>query len=230
MHIGRVLIIFAVILAAQYGCHSIPSSTIRDLIKKEGTKIDAAQSNSRQFHEEAQKRVDALKSSIEDLNQSIKLTQAAEAKHSLITSSPQPVLSKTDVEAWAISYLIAKTYLAEYEGLEQAVVKQFDDDFCALLEAANQVEDSWADLGRIHTLIERYADKSALASLDPKLVGAIAEQVPGGSERLAQVLQQSSTLNDALQEAMTYQFLKTRTLERTRSLTVDLMDLLERVK
>jgi hypothetical protein len=174
--------------------------------------------------------VDHLKSSIEDLNQSIKLTQAAEAKHSLITSTPQPVLSKTDVEAWAISYLIAKTYLAEYEGLEQAVVKQFDDDFCALLEAANQVEDSWADLGRIHTLIERYADKSALASLDPKLVGAIAERVPGGSDRLAQVLQQSSTLNDALQEAMTYQFLKTRTLERTRSLTVDLMDLLERVK
>jgi hypothetical protein len=114
--------------------------------------------------------------------------------------------------------------------LEQAVAKQFDDDFCALLEAANQVEDSWADLGRIHTLIERYADKSALASLDPKLVGAIAEQVPGGSDRLAQVLQQSSTLNDALQEAMTYQFLKTRTLERTRSLTVDLMDLLERVQ
>ncbi len=230
MPIGRVLIIIAVILAGSYGCHSIPSSTIRDLIKKEGAKIDTAQSNSRQFHEEAQKRVDHLKSSIEDLNHSIKLTQAAEAKHSLLTSTPQPVLSKTDVEAWAISYLIAKTYLAEYEGLEQAVIKQFDDDFCALLEAANQVEDSWADLGRIHTLIERYADKSALASLDPKLVGAIAEQVPGGSDRLAQVLQQSSTLNDALQEAMTYQFLKTRTLERTRSLSVDLMELLERVK
>ena len=38
------------------------------------------------------------------------------------------------------------------------------------------------------------------------------------------------TVNEALGEAATYRFLKSRALDRTRSLTVDLMDLVERVK
>ena len=97
-------------------------------------------------------------------------------------------------------------------------------------DAVNGVEDSWGHLATVHTQIERYSKKSSLASLDPEFVGALVDRVPGGSERLAQVLENSRTVNNALQEALTYQFLKTRTVERTRSLTVDLLELLERVK
>ena len=217
-------------LLLQAGCHSIQSSAVRDLIKREGTKIDTAQTNIHQYHQDTQKRIEYLQESVKGLNESIKKIQAAEAKHSLIAASHQNLLSKKGVDAWSVSYLIGKTYLAEYQGLEQAVIKQFDEDFCALLEAVNRVEDSWGHLATIHTQVERYANKSFFASVDPELVSALVERVPGGSDRLGQVLANSRTVNDALQEALTYQFLKTRTLERTRSLTVDLLELLERVK
>jgi hypothetical protein len=129
-----------------------------------------------------------------------------------------------------VSYLIGKTYLTEYQGLEQAVKKQFEDDFCAVLEAASKVEDSWGDIAKIHTQIERYSRQSFLASVDPEFVAALVEQVPGGSDRLAQALVASRTVNEALGEAATYRFLKSRALDRTRSLTVDLMELVDRVK
>lgn len=231
MSIGKIVVGIAVtLLVAQTGCQAIQSSAVRDLIKREGEKIDAAQTNIHQYHVDTQKRIEYLKSSIADLNTSIKMIQASEAKHTLIVASHQNLLSKKGVDAWSVSYLIGKTYMAEYQGLEQVVMKQFDEDFCALLDAVNRVEDSWGHLAGVHTQIERYSKKSFLASLDPELVGALVERVPGGSERLAQVLHNSRTVNDALQEALTYQFLKTRTLERTRSLTVDLLELLERVK
>lgn len=226
----RTAVPLALILLLQVGCHSVQSSPVRDLIKREGTKIDAAQTNIHQYHQDQQKRIEYLQESVKGLNESIKRIQAAEAKHSLIAASHQNLLTKTGVDAWSVSYLIGKTYLAEYQGLEQAVIKQFDEDFCALLEAVNRVEDSWGHLATIHTQVERYADKSFLASVDPELVSALVDRVPGGSDRLGQILANSRTVNDALQEALTYQFLKTRTLERTRSLTVDLLELLERVK
>jgi hypothetical protein len=224
------VMVFALIGLSQTGCHSIHSSAVRDLINREGTKIDAAQTNIHQYHQDTQKRIEYLKESVNGLNDAVKKIQAAEAKHSLLAASHQNLLSKKGVDAWSVSYLIGKTYLAEYQGLEQAVMKQFEEDFCALLEAVNRVEDSWGHLASIHTQIERYAGKSFFASVDPELVGALVEHVPGGADRLGQVLANSRTVNDALQEALTYQFLKTRTLERTRSLTVDLLELLERVK
>src|SRR5688572_11688679 len=131
------------------GCHSIHSSAVRDLIKREGTAIDAAQTNIHQYHQDTQTRIEYLKKSIDNLNEAVKRIQAAEAKHSLIAASHQNLLSKKGVDAWSVSYLIGKTYLAEYQGLEQAVIKQFDEDFCALLEAVNRVEDSWGHLAKI---------------------------------------------------------------------------------
>ena len=231
MSMGKIIAAIAVtVLLSQTGCKAIQSSAVRDLIGREGEKIDAAQTNIHLYHLDTQKRIDYLKKSVADLNTSIKMIQAAEAKHALIAASHQNVLSKKGIDAWSVSYLIGKTYLAEYQGLEQAVMKQFDEDFCALLDAVNGVEDSWGHLASVHTQIERYSKKSSLASLDPEFVGALVERVPGGSERLALVLENSRTVNNALQEALTYQFLKTRTLERTRSLTVDLLETLERVK
>ena len=231
MQSPRVIVAVALLmLVAQVGCQSIQSNAVRDLVKREGVKIDAAQTNLHQYHRDTQKRIEYLKQSLDDLDTSIKLVQAAEARHALIAASPQNVLTKKGVDAWAVSYLIGKTYLAEYQGLEQAVKKQFDDDFCAVLEVVSRIEDSWGDLATIHTQIERYSQKSFLASVDPEFVGALVEHAPGGSDRLAQVLASSRTVNEALGEAATYRFLKSRALDRTRSLTVDLMDLVERVK
>lgn len=231
MQSPRVVVAVALlVLFIQAGCHSIQSNAVRNLVKQEGAKIDAAQTNLHQYHRDTQKRIEYLKQSLDDLDASIKLVQAAEARHALIAASPQTVLTKKGVDAWAVSYLIGKTYLAEYQGLEQAVKKQFESDFCAVLEAVSRIEDSWGDLATIHTQIERYSQQSFLASVDPEFVGALVEHAPGGSDRLAQVLASSRTVNEALGEAATYRFLKSRALDRTRSLTVDLMDLVERVK
>ncbi|HBH81609.1 MAG TPA: hypothetical protein DDY39_17415, partial [Nitrospira sp.] len=71
--------------------------------KREGVKIDAAQTNIHQYHRDTQKRIDYLKQSLDDLDASIKLVQAAEARHALIAASPQHVLTKKGVDAWAVS-------------------------------------------------------------------------------------------------------------------------------
>jgi hypothetical protein len=225
-----IMALTAAVIVAQSGCRAIQSHEVRDLITREGEKIDAAQVNIHQYHLDTQKRIDYLKASIADLNTSIKMLQASEAKHAIIAGAHQNIGTKKGLDAWSVSYVIAKTYLSEYQGLEQAVIKQFDDDMCAILEAVNRIEDSWANLATIHTQIERYSKKSGFASVDPQFVGALVERVPGGSDRLAQVLDRSRTVNDALQEALTYPFLQRPALERTRALTVDLMDLLERMK
>ena len=41
----RIAVSLVLTLLLQAGCHSIQSSAVRDLIKREGTKIDAAQTN-----------------------------------------------------------------------------------------------------------------------------------------------------------------------------------------
>jgi len=216
-----VALAFAVVLlllAAQTGCHSIHSSAVRDLVKREGAKIDAAQTNIRQYHQDTQKRIYYLKQSLDDLHASIKFIQAAEARHGIFATFPKDFLTKKGVDAWAVSYVFMKTYLNEYQGLVQAVSQQFEDDFSALLETASRIEDSWDDIARIHTHIERYSHQSFLASVDPEFVAALVEHGPGGSDRLARVLANSRTVNEELGGAATYRFLRSRALDRARSL------------
>ncbi len=231
MGVRRAIIIAALVMvSASPGCSAVHSDAVRDLIKREGEKIDAAQTNIALFQKETEDRIGFLEKAVKDLNERFKLRQQSEAVHAFVFSSYQNVSTKKGQDAYAVSYLMGKIYLAEQAGLEKRVRDQFDEDFCALREAASRLNDSWKSLAVLHNQIKRYANKSALASLDPEFVGAIVEQVPRGSAGISTVLEHSTTLNNALEEAATFSFLKGRLLERGRSMTVDLIELLERVK
>ena len=231
MGIREAIIMAALVtVSAGAGCSAVHSDAVRELIKREGSKINAAQTNIALFQSETEDRIGNMEKSIKDLNVRFKLRRESEAVHSFVFSSYQNISTKKGVDAYAVAYLMGKIYLAEHAGLEKRVSDQFDEDFSALREAAGLLNDSWKALATLHNQIEVYANKSAIASVDPEFIAAIVDQVPSGSKGIKTVLERSRTVNDALEEAATFRFLKGRRLEQSRSLMVDLMELLERVK
>lgn len=218
------------VLALATGCSAIHSGAVRDLIHKEGATIDRAQTNIALFEKQTDERIDYLKKAIEELNKAGKEIQKVEALHHVVFSSYQNIEKKRGQDAHSATYLLGTLYLAQYEGLQKRVNDQFHEDFCALQEVAAGLGDSWKALATLHQQLRRYADQSVFASVDPQLIAALAEQAPGSSDHIARVLQTSRSVNDALDEALNFSFLRGRTLESTRSLTMDLVELLERVK
>ncbi|MCS6303574.1 MAG: hypothetical protein H8K07_07900 [Nitrospira sp.] len=78
--------------------------------------------------------------------------------------------------------------------------------------------------------MKRYADKSALSSVDEEFVSALIEQAPGQSERIMEVLNHSRTVNDALEEVTGSRIVRMGALERARTFTAELADLLDKLK
>lgn len=230
--IGRRVTVVSVglILMSLVGCHSIHSDAVRDLLQKEGAKIDAAQTNIDLFQKETEERIKFLEQARSSLHESFKALQAQEAKHQFVLSSYRNIASKKGETAYAAAYLVGQMYLVEYQGLEKAVWDQFEEDFCALRDTADVLNDSWKRTAALHAQVKRYADKSALASVDPEFVSALIEQAPGQSERIMEVLNHSRTVNDALEEVTGSRIVRMRVLERTHTFTADLVDLLDRLK
>ncbi len=227
--IASVLIIGLIIISAA-GCHSIHSDAVRDLIRQEGTKIDAAQTNIDLFQKETETRIKFLEQARSSLHESFKALQAQEAKHQFVLSSYRNVASKKGDAAYAAAYLVGQMYLAEYQGLEKAVWDQFEEDFCGLRDTANALNDSWKHAAAIHAQLKRYADKSGLASIDPEFVTALVEQAPEQSERIMEILNHSRTVNDALEEVTGSRIIRSRTLQHGHTFTSDLVDLLDKLK
>lgn len=230
--IGRCVTVVSVglILMSLVGCHSIHSDAVRDLLQKEGAKIDAAQTNIDLFQKETEERIKFLEQARGSLHESFKALQAQEAKHQFVLSSYRNIASKKGEAAYAAAYLVGQMYLVEYQGLEKAVWDQFEEDFCGLRDTADALNDSWKRTAALHAQVKRYADKSALASVDPEFVSALIEQAPGQSERIMEVLNHSRTVNDALEEVTGSRIVRTRVLERTHTFTADLVDLLDRLR
>jgi hypothetical protein len=224
------LVIAFAVLALTTGCSAIRSGAVRDLIHKEGATIDRAQTNIDLFEKQTEDRIKYLEQALKELNEAGKSLQQVEALHHVVFSSYQNIERKRGQDAHSAAYLLGRLYLAQYEGLQKRVNDQFRDDFCALREVAARLGDSWKSLATLHQQLRRYAEQSVFASVDPQLVAALMEQAPGSSDHLTRVLQTSRSVNDALDEALNFSFLRGRTLESTRSLTMDLVELLERVK
>jgi hypothetical protein len=224
------VIVGLVMMAAPLtGCHSFRSDTVRDLIGREGQKIDSAQVNSAAIEKETEARIIAMKESLKDLNDRFVGLQQAEAAHSLVFKSYQNLNTKREQDAHAAAYLLGMVYLDEYEGLNKAIMDQFDEDFCALQALAARLGDSWKAIGDLHGAIDRFAHASAFASTDPTFVDAVLAAVPGSSGRVTQVLDRSRMVNDALEEALGLAFLKGHGLERVKAVNTDLLGLLERL-
>lgn len=218
------------IMAAWSGCSAIQSRAVRELIKTEGKKVDDAQRNIDLFQKETEERIKVLKKALGDVNERYRILQQSEAKHAFIFSSYQNIMTKRQHDAHSALYLLGKLYLMEYEGLEKKVRDQVEEDLCAIRDAAKILSQSWKNLGTLHAQIDRYARKTAFASVDPDLTAAILEQVPDASERLSNVLTNSRTVNDALEEVVGARIIRTKSLERTLTLSSDFLTLLERIK
>jgi hypothetical protein len=218
------------IVTSAVGCHSIHSDAVRDLMRMEGTKIDAAQTNIDLFQKETEERIKFLEKARNELNEAFKALRTQEAKHQFVLSSYRNVASKKGEAAYAASYLVGQLYLADYQGLEKAVWDQFEEDFCGLRDTANALNDSWKHAAAIHAQLKRYADKSGFASVDPEFVTALVEQAPGQSERIMEILDHSRTVNDALEEVTGSRIIRSRALQRGHTFTSDLVDLLDKLK
>ena len=218
------------ILMSALGCHSIHSDAVRDLIHLEGTKIDAAQTNIDLFQKETEARIKFLEQARSSLHESFKLLQMQDAKHQFILSSYRNIATKKGEAAYSAAYLVGQIYMADYQGLEKAVWDQFEEDFCGLRDTANALNDSWKQAGTLHAQLKRYANKSALAAMDPEFVSALIEQAPGQSDRIMEIVNHSRTVNDALEEVTGSGIIRMRAMERAHTFTADLVDLLDKLK
>ena len=87
------------------GCHSIHSSSVRDLIQLEGTKIDAAQTHIDLFQKETEARIKFLEQARSSLHESFKSLQIQETKHRFALASFRNVTNKKGDSAYAAAYL-----------------------------------------------------------------------------------------------------------------------------
>lgn len=218
------------LLLTATGCHSIHSSSVRDLIQLEGTKIDAAQTNVDLFQKETEARIKFLEQARSSLHESFKSLQIQETKHRFVLASFRNVTNKKGDAANAAAYLISLIYMADSLGLEKAVWDQFEEDFCGLRDTANALNDSWKHTAALHAQIQRFAKQSALASVDPEFVASIIDQTPGRSEQIMGILNHSRTVNDALEEVVGARILRVGGLARAQTFTADLVELLDRLK
>jgi hypothetical protein len=218
------------LLLAGAGCHSIHSNSVRDLIQLEGTKIDAAQTNIDLFQKETEARVKLLEQARSFLHESFQSLQIEETKHRFVLASFRNITNKKGDAAYAAAYLMSLLYMAEAQGLEKAVWDQFEEDFCGLRDTANALNDSWKRTASLHAQIQRFAKQSALASVDPELVGSILDQAPSRSEQIMGIVNHSRTVNDALEEVVGARILRIGGLARAQSFTADLVELLDRMK
>ncbi len=106
-HTVRVVSLGLILLTA-VGCNAIHSGAVRDLLRMEGAKIDAAQTNIDLFQKETEARIKFLEQARSALHESFKALQAQEAK---VLSSYRNVASKKGEAAYAAAYLVGQMYL-----------------------------------------------------------------------------------------------------------------------
>lgn len=224
------LALAAAALLTTAACSAVHSDAVRELIVIEGSKIDGATAEMKKFRTATQQRVAALKKGQADLDKSLKQLQASEHVHALIFSSNQNLTTKLGVDAHAVTYMIGQIYLSEHIGLEKKVRDQFEEDYRTLAALADRLDTSWQSIKKLHDEVDAFAKKSALATVDAALVKAVAEQVPGASPQLDSALKQARRVNEVLDKALSTRVLGGDTVQPVRSVTQDLIDLLERVK
>lgn len=217
-------------LTTTTACSAVHSDSVRELIALEGQKINGATAEMKTFRAATEQRVKDLKKAQADLDRALKQQQASEHVHALIFSSNQNLTTKSGIDAHAVTYMIGQIYLSDHIGLEKKVLDQFEADYRTLTTLADRLDTSWQSIQKLHEELEAFAKKSALASVDAALLKAVAEQVPGASQQLDAALKQARKVNEILDKALGAQSLGGEKGEQVRSVTQDLIDLMERVK
>lgn len=225
----KISILLIIVMQVGTGCQSIRSDAVRELIEIEKVKIDESQRNINLLSEDTKKRNKWMEDAVAILNDSFIGNQKAEARNGLLLSQGATLPAKPGIRAQALAFEVGRLYLREYEGLNKVVRNQFLEDFCALLKIVASLDNSWKNLGMLHHEIHSYSNKTGLASVDPSFVTALLGETSVTSNQIANVLDTSRTVNDALEEVVGARILQGRWLERGHSVSADLVNLLERL-
>jgi len=209
-------------------CASVPPA-VKGLVKLQTDKADQTVKDSDKLTSDAQAKAAAFASAVTALDEAMQAVQAEEAKYALLFSANQNLDTKSGVDATAAAYLVAEIYLAEQAGLSSEVKQQFNDSEAALQEIAKSWKTSWLDIQKTQKLLHDYAEGSAIKAIDEEFIKAVADQVPGSSERLDAVLSRMKELRKALDQASNSGLGKVRAVGQVRSATGELVDLLDAV-
>jgi hypothetical protein len=212
------------------GCSSLQSKSVRTLIDLETERIGAAGKNAGEFVQATNQAIDAWKTSVQALNESLENQKKIESVHSLVFSANQNIATKTGVDAHAAAYLIGGMYLADRMGLEQAVLDQFDQDFKALKKLADQINKSWGALKKTQNEIRTFANQSFVATVDTDLARALVVDFAGDSEMIADTLRRSRQVNEALKKTPGLGLLERQDSGRAPAAIQDLLNLLANIK
>jgi len=212
------------------GCSSIHSKAVRKLIQEEAKKIVHANEAATNFIGSANERAGKMKVSVADLNNGMTVENTSDMTHALLFSSNQNVDTKSNVDAYAVAYLVGKLYLTQQAGLQQEVNDQFKADIDAIQKQAQQIQQSWSGIKVLHAKVQAFANKSAFASIDADFLAALAGEIPGASAEVETVLKDSEKLNDALKTATKFGPLNGTALQQSQGQLTEFIDLLDRVK
>jgi hypothetical protein len=229
--IGRYLLAaLLAVTAALSGCASIHSEAVRQLIDRQASKTQEASQASKAFIEQTQGRVDAYNQGVSDLNTALLGLRKQESVLALALASSQPVATKTGIDARAFGYQAGLLYLDTQAGLDQAVNKQFQEDFAAMETLSQQISASWDSLEKLQTELTRYSQQSSVASADQALVAAVLEQAHVSPQNVADVVQRSKQVNKALEKASGFGVLQGEQAGKARGYLQDLIELLDSTK
>jgi len=222
------LLIAACLALALPGCKAIHSEAVRDLVKIQGEKIDEAKANSGQFVGQTKERVQAYRKGVGDLNTAMTLTNVRESEYALVMGSNQNVQSKTQLDALAFLYQAGVIYLDTESGLQQAVLRQFEDDFAAMEVLSKQIEQSWDGLAALNAELDAHARRSSAVTADPKVIRTLIGISGVDPSLMDAAVAKSQRFNEALKKAD--RFAPGDSLERPAGYVDEFIDLLERVK
>lgn len=214
------------VLSAAGGCQAIQSSAVQKLIDQEGVKIKEANANIETIDNDTQTRVKKLSSAVTALDDAMVNLRKIEAEHALVFSSHQNVTTKTGADAHTVGYLIGIIFLAEESGLDAQTKQQFAEDQDALTSTAAALKTSWAQIEKSHGQIADYSKKTIFASVDPILIGEVASEIPGASDKLATVLANGKKVNDALKTAASVSPIGGSQISGAQSAVEDVIDVL----
>lgn len=227
---GKSIMLSFVLVFSVLGCTSIHSKAVRNLINIETEKIGEAKKNAKKFIKATDQAIDEWEKSVEALNDALQNQRKVESIHTLIFSANKNIEMKHGVDAHAATYLIGELYLADRMGLDQAVLDQFEEDFETLKALTKQISDSWTALDKTQKEISTFADKSAMASVDPVVLRTLIVEFKGDIEEIEKVLKRSKQVNDALKKASGLGILEGIEGGRAQTIIEDIINLLERVK
>ncbi len=222
-------LVLALSLSVFAGCSAIQSESTRELISRNSEKIAAAKENSAAFQKSTEDAISSWKKGLKDIDRSLAGLKTQESIHRLIFSSNQNVRSKIGVEAHATAYLVGELYLVR-EGLDEAITRQFYEDFQALTELSQRLTASWEALEKLQSKVQDYSKQTFVAGVDPEFVNALITELSGDMEGIEEVLKRSRQVNDALRKVASAGVLGGRRIERTQTFSSDVIELLEAIK